>query len=64
MFSRFIALSPFGVSWCCCSVTQSCSTIRDPIDAACQASLSLTTSQSLPKFMYLASVMPSSYLFL
>ena len=32
--------------------------------AACQASLSLTISWSLPKFMSLASVMPSSHLIL
>ena len=31
---------------------------------ACQASLSLTISQSLPKFMSIASVMPSSHLIL
>ena len=30
--------------------------------AACQASLSLTISWSLPKFMFIASVMPSSHL--
>ena len=32
--------------------------------AACQASLSLTISQSLPKFMFVALVMPSSHLIL
>ena len=32
--------------------------------AACQASLSLTTSQSLPKFMSIVSVMPSNQLIL
>ena len=35
-----------------------------PLTAACQASLSLTISQSLPKFMSIASVMPSSHLIL
>ena len=35
-----------------------------PWTAARQASLSLTTSQSLPKFMSVASVMPSSYFIL
>ena len=35
-----------------------------PWTAACQASLSLTTSQSLPKFMSISSVMPSSHLIL
>ena len=33
-----------------------------PWSAACQASLSLTTSRSLPKFMSIVLVMPSSYL--
>ena len=35
-----------------------------PWTAACQASLSLTISQSLPKFMSIALVMPSSHLIL
>ena len=35
-----------------------------PWTAACQASLSLTISQSLPKFMSIASVVPSSHLIL
>ena len=35
-----------------------------PLRAACQASLSLTIPQSLPKFMSIASVMPSSHLIL
>ena len=38
--------------------------LRCPWTAACQASLSLTISQSLPKFMSIASVMPSSHLIL
>ena len=50
------------VSLCCCSVTQSCLTLCDPGTATHQASLSLTISQSLPKFMSIASVMPSSHL--
>ena len=35
-----------------------------PWTAACQASLSITNSQSLPKLMSLESVMPSNYLIL
>ena len=35
-----------------------------PMDAACQASLSFTISQSLPKLMSIESVMPSNYLIL
>ena len=46
---------------------QSPSSVRlfvTPWTAACQASLSLTISQSLPKFMSIASVMSSSHLIL
>ena len=46
-----------------CSVTQSCLTAT-PWTAAQQASLSFTISQSLPKFMSIALVMPSSHLIL
>ena len=42
---------------CCCSFTK-CWT------AAHQASLSLTVAQSLPKFMFIESVMPSNCLIL
>ena len=44
----------------CCSVAQQCLTLGTPWTAACQASLSLTISWSFPKFMFIASVMPSS----
>ena len=50
--------------YCCYSVTQSCPTLCNPMTAACQESLSLTISQSLPKFMSIASVKPSSQLIL
>ena len=49
------------------SVVQSPSRVRlfaTPWNAACLASLSLTTSQSLPKFMSIATVMPFSHLIL
>ena len=49
-----------------CSV-QSLSHVRlfaTPCTAACQASLSITNSQSSPKFMSIESVMPSSHLIL
>ena len=46
------------------SVAQSCSTLWDPMDWACQACLSITNSQSLLKLMPLESVMPSSHLIL
>ena len=45
----------------------SCPVMSDsatPWTAACQASLSLTISQSLPKFMSIALLMPPSYLIL
>ena len=35
-----------------------------PWTAACQASLSITNSQSLPKLMFIESVMPSNHLIL
>ena len=43
------------------SVSQSCLTICDP---ACQASLSITNSRSLPKFMSIKLAMPSNHLIL
>ena len=49
---------------CSCSVAQSCPTLCDPRTAAQKASLSLTISWSLPKFMPIASVMPSSHVML
>ena len=56
-----------SVSCCCCSIAQSCQTLCDAMDCslpACQASLSLTISWSLPKFMFIALVMLSSHLIL
>ena len=49
---------------CCCSVTKSCSTLWAPSTVAHQSSLSITISQSLPKFMSIESVMPSNHLIL
>ena len=49
---------------CCCSVTNLCLTLCDPWASACQASLSHTISQSLPKLMPIESVMPSNHLIL
>ena len=45
-------------------VTQSCPTLCNPWTAALQASLSITNSRILPKFMSIESVMPSNHLFL
>ena len=47
-----------------CSVARSCPTLCDPMDAARQASLSITNSQSLLKLMSIESVMPSNHLIL
>ena len=45
-------------------VAQSCLTLCDPMNAARQASLSITNSQSLLKLMSIGLVMPSSHLIL
>jgi len=44
------------------SVAQSCPTLCNPLTAACQASLSITNSRSLPKLMPIELVMPSNHL--
>ena len=46
------------------SVAHSCRTLCDPMNHACQASLSITKSQSSLKLMSIESVMPSSHLIL
>ena len=46
------------------SVTQSCPLFLTPRTAACQASLSIINSRSLPKRMSIESVMPSSHVIL
>ena len=46
------------------SVAQSCQTLCNSLDSACQASLSSTISQNLLKPMSIESVMPSSRLIL
>ena len=48
----------------CCSVTQSCLTLCDPMDAARQVSLSFTISWSFLKLMSIRLVMPSNHLIL
>ena len=44
------------------SVAHSCPTLCDPMDCSTQASLSITSSQSLPKLMSIESVMASNHL--
>ena len=46
------------------SVAQSCPTLCDLMIAACQASFSITNSQSSLRFMSIESVMPSSHFIL
>ena len=48
----------------CCLVSQYCLTLCHSMDAACQASLSITNSQNLLKFMSIESVMLSNHLVL
>ena len=48
----------------CCSVAKSCPTLCNSTDCSTPGLLSLTLSQSLPKFMFIALVMPSSHLVL
>ena len=55
------------MDWWGCSVRLSCSVVSHfaiPWTAACQASLSITNSQSLLKLMAIESVMPSNHLIL
>ena len=58
-FERFLY---YTVS--CCSVTKSRLTLCNSMEAARQASLSFTISQSLLKLMYIESMMPSNHLIL
>ena len=46
---------------CCCLVTRLCLTLIIPWTAEDQASLSLTISWSLPKFMFIELLMPSNH---
>ena len=63
---RSLDPSQFGFSLLCSSV-QSLSRVQlfmTPWTAACQASLSITNSRSLPKLMSIEPVMPSNHLIL
>ena len=51
-----------GQSYGCCSVAKLCPTLCDPMGCRHQASLSLTISRSLPKFMSIELVMSSNHL--
>ena len=54
----------FQSELCCWSVAQARSTLCDPMDAACHASLSCTLSWSLLKLMSIESMIPSNHLIL
>ena len=47
-----------------CSLTQSCPTLCNPMNPACQASLPITNSRSSLRLASIESVMPSSHLIL
>ena len=47
---------------CCCSVTQPCPTLCNPMDCSTPGFLSITNSWSLLKLMSIKSVMPSNHL--
>ena len=53
---------PFGIKLG--SVSQYCLNLCNSMDSTCQASLSITSSQSLHKLMSIESVMPSNHLIL
>ena len=54
----------FASNFLVCSVAKLCSIFATPWTGVCQASLSLTISQSLPKFLFIELVMPSDHLIL
>ena len=69
MFLLYLVLGKKGEIGICflhhfSSVAQLCLTLCDPMNAARQASLSITNSRSLPKLMSIESVMPSKHLIL
>ena len=57
-------LAPTSKGGGCCSVAKLCMTLVTPWTVACQTSLTYTTSQSLPKFMFIELVMLSNHLIL
>ena len=63
-FSSLVCKGIYIYICCCSSVAQLCPTLYNPMDAACQASLSFTISQSLLKLMSIESMMPANHLIL
>ena len=70
--TKILFISPMPQFWhrkyahwiqcCCCSVAKLFPTLWDPMDCTCQASLSITNSQSLFEFTCIESVMLSYHL--
>ena len=60
----FSILSPLICCYCCCSATKACLTLCDPWTVVCRASLSVTVSRSLLRFMSIESVMLSNHIIL
>ena len=58
------AINLFCILYQFISVSRLCLTLCDPMDCSCQASLSITDSQSLLKPMTIESVMPFNHLIL
>ena len=50
--------------YCCCSVTQVCPTLRDPMESSTPGLPVSHHHPSLPKFMSIESIVPSSHLIL
>ena len=61
---KIIHLAGVSCICCCCSVSQLCLTLFDPMDCSTPGLLVPHHLPSLPKFMSIASVMPSSHLIL
>ena len=60
----YIIHKTYIICCCCCSVVQSCPALCDPMDCACQASLSFTISRSLLKLTSIEFGIPSNHLIL
>ena len=64
LFPSTIPLSWKHQNFCCCSVTQLCLTLCDPVNCRMPCFLSFTISWNLLKFMSIESLMPSNHLIL
>ena len=69
MVAKLVVECVTRIRWQCCTyylllLLFSCPVVSTPWTATHQASLSLTISRSLPKFMFIAFMMPSTHLIL